>query len=92
MKPGGGRKTYADYFYADEVNAMVDNLKVISKNLGYVYHSLEDMTMYEDNGRTMTYDELNRIEQELSSIYNQVLNRTEGRRKLQFNFGDKEDF
>jgi hypothetical protein len=54
-------RTPADYFYADEMNALVHYVESINSKTLEISHEL--WRSYADNGSTMTFDELNRLEQ-----------------------------
>lgn len=83
-------KTYRDYLYADDMRTLVENLLSLASLIG-ITTSLEDVKYYE-NHVTMTHDELNRIEEWTDKIRDLIQNTVDGRRKLQFNLGIKEDF
>ena len=83
-------KTYRDYLYADDMRTLVENLLSLASLIG-ITTSLEDVKYYE-NYATMTHDELNRIEEWTDKIRDLIQNTVDGRRKLQFNLGIKEDF
>lgn len=86
----GADKTTADYFYAEEINKMEQNLATInSKTLKMSYGTAPT---YSDNGRTMDYVELNRLEGAILDLYDKLTNQYEGRRKFKWNFGMGGDF
>lgn len=86
----GADKTTADYFYADEINKMEQNLATINaKTLKMSYGTAPT---YSDNGRTMDYAELNRLEGAILDLYDKLTNQYEGRRKFKWNFGMGGDF
>lgn len=83
-------KTTADYFYAEEINKMEQNLATINaKTLKMSYGTAPT---YSDNGRTMDYAELNRLEGAILDLYDKLTNQYEGRRKFKWNFGMGGDF
>lgn len=83
----GDDKTTSDYFYADEINQLEDNLETINtKTLGRSYG---ETPVYNDNGNTMDYKELNRLEGAILDLYDRLHNQTEGRRMFTWNFGMK---
>lgn len=86
----GSDRTPVDYFYADEINKLEANLKTInSKTLKRSYGS---PPTYVDNGNTMDFVELNRLEGAILDLYNRLTNQYEGRRMLTLNFGMKGGF
>lgn len=86
----GADKTTADYFYAEEINKMEQNLATINaKTLKMSYGTAPT---YSDNGRTMDYSELNRLEGAILDLYDKLTNQYEGRRKFKWNFGMGGDF
>ena len=86
----GADKTTADYFYAEEINKMDQNLTTINaKTLKMSYGTAPT---YSDNGRTMDYAELNRLEGAILDLYDKLTNQYEGRRKFKWNFGMGGDF
>lgn len=86
----GADKTTADYFYAEEINKMEQNLATINaKTLKMFYGTAPT---YSDNGRTMDYAELNRLEGAILDLYDKLTNQYEGRRKFKWNFGMGGDF
>ena len=86
----GGDRTPADYFYADEINQLEKNLDTINSNS--LKRSYGTEQVYVDNGNTMDYVELNRLEGAILDLYNKLTNQYNGRRNLTFMFGAKEDF
>lgn len=86
----GADKTTADYFYAEEINKMEQNLATINANT--LKMSYGTAPTYSDNGRTMDYAELNRLEGAILDLYDKLINQYEGRRKFKWNFGMGGDF
>lgn len=86
----GADKTTADYFYAEEINKMEQNLATI--NVKTLKMSYGTAPTYSDNGRTMDYAELNRLERAILDLYDKLTNQYEGRRKFKWNFGMGGDF
>lgn len=83
----GSDRTPVDYFYADEINKLEENLKIInSKSLKRSYGTAPT---YVDNGNTMDFKELNRLESAILDLYDKLTNEYEGRRMLTWNFGMK---
>lgn len=83
----GDDKTTADYFYADEINQMEQNLVTINTNT--LKESIGTAPTYTDNGKTMSYTELNRLESAMLDLYDKLTNQHDGRRTLEWNFGMK---
>ena len=84
----GSDRTPADYFYADEINRLEENLTTINNKT--LRRSYGTAPTYVDNGRTMDFTELNRLESAMLDLYDRLTNQSEGRRKFQWNFGIKE--
>lgn len=83
----GSDRTPKDYFYADEINKLEENLNTInSKSLKRSYGVTP---VYADNGNIMDFKELNRLESATLDLYNKLTNQSEGRRMFQWNFGMK---
>lgn len=80
-------KSPADFFYADEINALEKNLDALNKNTREL--DFGEKETYEDNGPTMDYIELNRIEKATLDLYDRLLNQHEGVRRFTWNFGMK---
>jgi len=83
----GSDRTPADYFYADEINKLEANLNTI--NTKTIKRSYGSTPTYVDNGNTMDFAELNRLEGAILDLYNRLSNQYEGRRTLTWNFGMK---
>ena len=86
----GADRTPADYFYADEINQLEKNLNTVNSNT--LKRSYGTAPTYVDNGNTMDFTELNRLESATLDLYNKLCNQYDGRRKLTFMFGIKEEF
>lgn len=83
----GSDRTPKDYFYADEINKLEENLTTInSKSLKRSYGTAP---VYVDNGNTMDFKELNRLESAILDLYDKLTNEYEGRRMFTWNFGMK---
>lgn len=80
-------KAVGDFFYADEINAMEQNLATINNNT--IKRSYGTTQTYEDNGNTMDYAELNRLESACLDLYDRLTNEHDGRRMFEWNFGMK---
>ena len=83
----GEDRTPVDFFYADEINKLEENLNTINSNT--IKRSYGVAPTYTDNGNTMTFTELNRLESAILDLYDRLTNQSEGRRTLQFNIGMK---
>lgn len=86
----GADRTPVDYFYADEINQLEENLNTVNANS--LRRSYGTAPTYVDNGNTMDFVELNRLEGAILDLYNKLCNQHDGRRKLTFMFGAKEEF
>lgn len=83
----GENKTPGDYFYADEINQIEENLVIINGNS--VKRNYGVAPSYADNGKIFDYVELNRLETAILDIHDKLLNEFEGRRTFTWNFGIK---
>lgn len=83
----GSDRTPADYFYADEINQLEANLNTINTNT--LRRSYGSTPSYNDNGNTMDFNELNRLEGAILDLYDRLSNQSEGRRMFTWNFGTK---
>ena len=83
----GSDRTPADYFYADEINQLEENLTTINNKT--LRRSYGTAPTYVDNGRTMDFTELNRLESAMLDLYDRLSNESEGRRMFTWNFGMK---
>ena len=83
----GNDRTPADYFYADEINQLEANLVTINQNT--INRSYGTAPTYVENGNTMDYTELNRLESATLDLYNRLTNQSEGRGMFTWNFGMK---
>ena len=83
----GADRTPVDYFYADEINQLEENLKTVNENS--LRRSYGNAPTYVDNGNTMDFVELNRLEGAILDLYDRLTNELEGRRMLTWNFGMK---
>lgn len=63
----GEEKTYTDFIYSREINAMEDNLETI--NLKTYAMNIGEKVVYKDNGNTPLYSELNRMELAMLRIF-----------------------
>lgn len=86
----GDDRSVTDYFYADEINQLEANLNTINENT--LKLSYGTAPTYVENGNTMDFAELNRLEGAILDLYDKITNQSKGRRTFQFNFGFKEGF
>lgn len=86
----GNDKTVSDYFYASEINDIEEALADINKNT--FKQNIGETPLYFDNGPTMDFNELNRIESVTLDIYEKLKNIITQRRMLVFNLGVKGGF
>lgn len=83
----GEDRTPADYFYADEINQLEDNLNTINN---HTYKRAYGTTpKYFENGNTMDFAELNRLEGAMLDLYTRLSTQAINRRTLTWNFGIK---
>lgn len=83
----GEERTPVDYFYADEINQLEENLNTVNDNT--LQRSYGTAPTYVDNGNVMDYVELNRLEGAILDLYDRLINESEGRRMFTWNFGMK---
>lgn len=83
----GADRTPKDYFYADEINQLEENLNTLNANT--LKMSYGSAPVYNDNGNTMDFNELNRLEGAILDLYDRLTNESEGRRMFTWNFGMK---
>lgn len=83
----GDDRAPADYFYADEINQLEENLNTINDNT--LKRSYGTAPTYADNGNVMDYTELNRLEGAILDLYDRLTNESDGRRMFTWNFGMK---
>lgn len=84
----GNDRSAGDYFYADEINQLEENFNTINANT--INRSYGSAPMYNANGNTMNYAELNRLESAILDLYNRLTSESEGRRRFTWNFGTRE--
>ena len=83
----GEDRTPVDYFYADEINQLEENLVIINANSLNCSYGITPI--FSDNGRIMDFAELNRLEGAIFDLYDRLTNEHDGRRMLAWNFGSK---
>lgn len=86
----GADRAAGDYFYADEINQLEENLTTINANT--LKRSYGAAPTYVANGYTMDFAELNRLESAILDLYDRLHNQSEGRRMFTWSFGLKEGF
>jgi hypothetical protein len=83
----GADRTPNDYFYADEINRLEENLNTVNeKSIKGGYGSAPSYTA---NGNIMDFTELNRLEGAIFDLYDKLSNQNDGRRTFTWNFGMK---
>ena len=86
----GEDRTPADYFYADEINQLEENLKIV--NSSSLNRDYGNSPTYVDNGNVIDFQELNRLEGAILDLYDRLTNEFENRRMFTWNFGIKGGF
>jgi len=86
----GQDRVPGDYFYADEINQLEENL--VTLNNCTLRRNYGPAVVYNENGNTMDFNELNRLESACLDLYDRLSNQSDGRRKFTWNFGMKEGF
>ena len=83
----GQDRVAGDYFYADEINQLEENLNTLNENT--LQRNYGSAPVYFENGNTMDFTELNRLESAILDLYDRLTNQSEGRRMFTWNFGMK---
>lgn len=83
----GTDRTPKDYFYADEINQLEENLNTINRNS--IKGAYGTAPSYTANGNVMDFAELNRLEGAILDLYDKLSNQNDGRRTFTWNFGMK---
>ena len=83
----GTDRTTQDYFYADEINQLEENLNTINSNS--IKGAYGNAPSYTANGNVMNFTELNRLEGAIFDLYDKLSNQNDGRRTFTWNFGMK---
>ena len=81
----GEDRTTVDYFYADEINRLEENLNTINEKS--IKRSYGSPPTYYDNGNVMDFTELNRLEGAILDLYDRLSNQSDGRRTFTWSFG-----
>lgn len=84
----GYNRIPGDYFYADEINSLEENLVIINNHT--MQRDYGAVPVYKDNGNTMDFTELNRLESAILDLYERLNHQSEGRRMFTWNLGMKE--
>lgn len=83
---GNDKTGYAEYPYADEFTALEDNLEYMRENT-FLYDD-SDAKQWDENARTPTYEDFNRIENACLNFYNGLTIQKASTRRLPFRFGN----
>ena len=78
-------KTYRDYIYADEINAIEQNLEAICKN-AYPF-DIGERKVYYPNQPATDWKEYNRIESACLVIYKNLMGQKAGKTRLAITLG-----
>lgn len=81
----GEDKTYEDYYYADEINKMENNLEFICK--GTFPFVIGEKQQYYDNQPFIDFNGLNRIESACKVIYRNLMGQQIGIQRLELTLG-----
>ena len=82
---GDDKSSYSEYPYADEFNAMENNLESMRENT-FLFDDSEPKQWYE-NQRTPNYEDFNRLENACLLFYNGFNGIKENKRRLPFRLG-----
>lgn len=82
---GVDKTSYAQYPYADEFNALENNLESLRQNT-FLFDDSDAKQWYE-NQRTPNYEDFNRLERACLLFYNGFGNIAENKRRLSFRLG-----
>ena len=82
---GDDKSSYSEYLYADEFNAMENNLESMRENT-FLFDDSEPKQWYE-NQRTPNYEDFNRLERACLLFYNGFNSIAENKRRLSFRLG-----
>ena len=63
----GQDRVAGDYFYADEINQLEENLNTLNENT--LQRNYGSAPVYFENGNTMDFTELNRLESAILDLY-----------------------
>lgn len=82
---GVDKTSYAQYPYADEFNALEDNLESLRQNT-FLFDDSDPKQWYE-NQRTPNYEDFNRLERACLLFYQGFNSQKENKRRLSFRLG-----
>lgn len=82
---GGNDKNIGDFFYADEINILEDNLESI--NVNTLQEDYGTTLSFNDNDHVLDYVELNRLESACVDLHNKYINERLGQRHFTWHFG-----
>lgn len=82
---GDDKSSYSEYPYADEFNAMENNLESMRENT-FLFDDSEPKQWYE-NQRTPNYEDFNRLERACLLFYNGFNGIKENKRRMPFRLG-----
>ena len=82
---GDDKSSYSEYLYADEFNAMENNLESMRENT-FLFDDSEPKQWYE-NQRTPNYEDFNRLERACLLFYSGFNGIKENKRRLPFRLG-----
>ena len=82
---GDDKSSYAEYPYADEFNALEDNLEYMRENT-FLFDDTDAKQWYA-NQRVPSYEDFNRLEKACLLFYNGFISIKENKRHLAFRLG-----
>lgn len=82
---GTDKTSYAQYPYADEFNALENNLESLRQNT-FLFDDSDQKQWYE-NQRTPNYEDFNRLERACLLFYKGINNQKENIRRIPFRLG-----
>lgn len=86
----GEEKTVYSLIYAREINEIEEKLSEL--NIATYNLNIGQQMEYMDNGRTMDYNELNRIEEACLKIYKTMVSHKDSLKRLSFVLGGQKGF
>lgn len=79
---GADKRSPEEYYYADEINALTENLECISQTILFV--DIGERITYYENGAFIAWDDLNRIESATMRLYELLNVQKKSIRRLEF--------